>query len=107
MEETYRVIKGITVREVKYRESNRMLTILTEDGGRVSALARAADRKNSRLSAACSLMCYSEFTLFSYKGKVTINEAEPIDQFPELREDVEKLSLAAYVCRTTRYSGSR
>lgn len=98
MDEAYRVTKGIIVREVKFRESNRMLTILTEDGGRIEALARSADRRNSRLSAACSLMCYSEFTCFSYKGRTTINEAEPLDQFPEIREDIVKLSLATYVC---------
>jgi DNA repair protein RecO (recombination protein O) len=98
MDEAYRVIKGIVVREVKFRESNRMLTILTEDGGRVEALARSADRKNSRLSAGCSLMCYSEFTLFTYKGRVTVDEAEALDSFPEIQTDLQKLALASYLC---------
>jgi DNA repair protein RecO (recombination protein O) len=98
MDEAYRVIKGIVVREAKFRESNRMLTILTEDGGRVEALARAADRKNSRLAAGCSLLCYSEFTLFTYKGRVTVDEAEAVDSFPELKEDLAKLALATYFC---------
>ena len=99
MEENLRVVKGIVVREAKTKESRRVLTILTEEGGRVLATAKSADRKNSLQSqAACQLMSYSEFTLFSYRDRVSINEAVCLDMFPEIQADVLKLSLSTYVC---------
>ena len=101
MEQNLRVLKGIVVREVKTRESRRLLTILTEEGGRIQAAARSADRKNSRQSqAACQLLSYSEFTIFDYRDRMSINEAELIDMFPEIQRDVFRLSLASYVCDT-------
>lgn len=50
----------------------------------------------SHNKGACQLLCYSEFTITDYKGFSAISEANAIEMFPELRTDIDILSLASY-----------
>ena len=87
---------GLILRETPYKEADVMLTILTECRGKISVLARGARRKGSRFSAAIQLLTYSEFTLYESSGRYSLNEADPIEMFGEIRKDIVKLSLASY-----------
>ncbi len=91
-----RVDKGLILRETGYKEADVMLTILTECGGKLSVLARGAKRKSSRVSAAVQLLTYSEFTLYENAGRYTLNEAEPLEMFFGMRNDIVKLALGSY-----------
>jgi len=91
------VDKGLILRETPYKEADVMLTVLTECAGKLSVLARGARRKGSKSSAAIQLLTYSEFTLYESGGRYTLNEAEPIEMFFGIREDIVKLSLASYL----------
>ena len=89
--------KGMVIREVPFRERDRILHILTESNGVVSAVAKGAQGLKSRLVSSTSLMSYSQFELYPSKGGMyTVDDARLIDNFPGLRKDVEKLSLAVY-----------
>ncbi len=91
-----RVDKGLILRETGYKEADVMLTVLTECGGKLSVLARGAKRKSSRVSAAVQHLTYSEFTLYESSGRYTLNEAEPIEMFFGVRNDIVKLALGSY-----------
>ena len=73
-----------------------LLTILSKRNGKITAKARGLKRKNSPLTAQCQLLALSEFTLFEYRGKYTINEAVTVELFHGLRQDLGKLSLGTY-----------
>ena len=88
--------KALVLRDVKYRESDKILTVLTEDAGKLTVKAAGALRKGSRLGAAAQALCYSEMTLFENAGRWSINEAETLEQFLPLRADLSALSLGAY-----------
>lgn len=90
------VDKGLILRETPYKEADVMLSVLTECGGKLSVLARGAKRKGSRISAGIQLLTYSEFTLYESGGRYTLNEAEPIEMFYGIRNDIVKLALASY-----------
>lgn len=92
----YLKIQGLVLRRTEYNDHDVLLTILTRDQGKLTAKARGLRRKNSPLTAQCQLLAFAEFTLFEYRGMYTINEAQSIDLFPELRRDIVKLSLATY-----------
>jgi len=92
----YKVTKGLVLRETNYKESSKMLTVLTETEGKISVAARGTRRKGSRIGAASQLLAYSEMTLFNYNGRWTLNEASTIELFKSVREDVELLALGSY-----------
>ena len=64
----------------------------------MSLYAKAAKNIKSKKFSATNLLCYSEFVLQEGTDLYKVNEAEDIDIFYELREDIEKISLAHYFC---------
>ncbi len=88
--------QGLVLREVNYKEADKILTVLTRDYGKVTLKARGVRRAGSPLKAACQLLAYGEFTFFEYRGMSTINEATALELFPALRQDLELLSLGTY-----------
>lgn len=96
----YLTTQGLVLREVDYKESDKILTVLTPDRGKVTVKARGCRRKGSRLAAAAQLLAYSELTLFEYRDHFTMNEGDPLQQFLNLRADLDKLALGSYFAET-------
>ena len=88
--------RGLVLRETNYKESDKILTVLTQEGGRRTVKARGCRRRGSRLAAAAQLLVYSEMTLFEYRGLCTLDEAESLEQFRGLRGDLTLLALGSY-----------
>ena len=84
------------MRVTPYNDTDALLTVLSQDQGKLTVKARGVRRRNSPLVAACQLLSYAEFTLFEYRGMYTINEAHAIELFVPLRSDLQKLSLSTY-----------
>lgn len=53
------VTTGLVLKETRYKESDRILTILTPELGVISAAAQSSLRLKSKLFSACGLFCYS------------------------------------------------
>ena len=84
------------LRETEYKESSRILTVLTESEGRITVTAKGAKRKGSKLASVCQSLAYSDMTLFNSKGRWTLTEGRLIELFSGLRDDLELLSLGTY-----------
>ena len=92
----YLTIRGLVLRVTPYNDTDALLTVLSQDHGKLTVKARGLRRKNSPLAAPCQLLAYGEFVLFEYRGLYTINEAHSIELFHNLRKDLQKLSLGTY-----------
>ncbi len=95
------VTKGIVLRETNYKEADKILTVLTAEGGKRTVKARGCRRKGSALAASAQLLAYSDMTLFEYKDYYTLNEGATAATFRHVREDLFKLSLASYFAEVT------
>ena len=92
----FETTRGLVLRSVRYKESDKILTVLTESEGKLTLRARGALRKGGKLAAATELYTLSDMTLFSNRGRWQLNEAQTIEQFIGLRENFSSLALAAY-----------
>ena len=92
---------GLVLRQVNYQDHDQLLSVLTADYGLMTLKARGVRGRSSRLKSACQLLAYSEFTIFENRGFHTVNEASTIEMFPELRTDIELLSLASYFAQVS------
>lgn len=92
----FKTTKALVLREVRYKEADRILTLLTESDGKLTAKARGALRKSSRTAAATQQLTWSELTLFFNRGKWTVNEGSVVAGFDGLRSDIEALALGSY-----------
>jgi len=92
---------GIVLREVQYKDSSKILTVLTSDEGKLTVSAHGAHRKNSKLAAVTGLLVFSEMTLQKKRDRWTITEARSIEQFVGLRDDLKLLALGTYIAELT------
>ena len=93
--------KALVLRGVDYKESDKVLTLLTDELGKITASARGCRKKGSPIAAGCQLLCWSEMVLYEYQGRWVVKEANTERQFRGVREDLEKLALACYLAEVT------
>ena len=89
--------KGIVLSETNFSESDKMLTVLTPDLGRITCVAKGARKMQSPILSASQIFAFSELVLFRSKGEMYyINSAELIEAFYALRTDYDKLEAAMF-----------
>lgn len=90
--------EGLVIRQSDTGENDRIVTILTKDYGIVRAFANGAKKLKSRSQSATQLLSYGRFSIYCGRDHNTINEAQSIEVFFKLREDIKRLTLAQYFC---------
>ena len=81
----YLTTRGLVLRTTEYKETDRILTVLSADHGLLTMKARGVRSNRSKLKGACQLLTYAEFTVGEAHGFSSITEATAIEMFPELR----------------------
>ena len=51
--------KALVLRETAYKESDKILTLLTQEAGKLTASARGCRKKGSAIAAGCQLLVWS------------------------------------------------
>lgn len=89
---------GLIIREQQTGEDDRLVTLLTRNYGVIRAFVRGAKRIKSKSQSATQLFAYGNFSIYRGKDAYSIDEAQPIEIFFNLRNDIADLSLAQYFC---------
>ena len=87
---------GLVIRETAVGESDKILTLLTPELGKISVYCKGVRSIKSHRMAATQLFCYDELTLISRGDKYTLGEACLIENFFDIRADISKFALAQY-----------
>lgn len=87
---------GLILKEQNIGEKDKLVTVLTRHNGLVRAFVRGAKSFKNRKNSATGMFCYSKISLYKSRDTYIIDEAEPIETFFGLREDLEKISVAQY-----------
>ena len=90
-------VRGLIIRTVDIKETDRLVTIFTEEQGVMTALARGARSLKSRKLAATMQFCYGKYLLYKQGDKLWIKEAELIENFFDIGQSIEGLALANYI----------
>ena len=91
------VLKGLVLRTADYKESSKMLTVLTDSMGKISISARGAVRLKSRIATACQPMAFSEMTVSESKDRFYLKEAATLELFTGLTADLKNYALGCYI----------
>ena len=90
-------VRGLVIRTVDIKETDRLITIFTEQMGVVTALAQSARSLKSRKMAATMQFCYGNYVLYRRGDKYFVKEAELIESFFDIRQSIDGLALANYI----------
>ncbi len=92
---------ALVLREVNYKESDKILTLLTEEEGKLTVSAWGCRKKGSPIAAACQLLAWGEFTLYEFNGLWSVKETASERLFDGIRSVLEKVALASYFAEVT------
>ena len=81
-------VRGLVIRTVDIKETDRLITIFTEEMGVVSALARGARSLKSRKMSSTMQFCYANYVLTKSGEHYRIAEADLIESFFGIRNSI-------------------
>ncbi len=89
-------VKGIVIRTLKYSDFDRLITVITEEHGKLFFKACGINSLKSKNAAACSLYTYSEFVIRQNGEHAYLVRSSPL-YYPLRRGcDLCRLALAGY-----------
>lgn len=89
--------QGIVLRQVNFKEADKILTIFSRENGKIKAIAKGAKKTKSHLIGSTQVFCYSDFILYSGRSFYHVNNGEVINSFYSLRNDLYKLAYGTYI----------
>ena len=89
--------EGVVLRRRDYGESDRILVVFTRKLGRISGLAKGARKPSSKISGHLELFTRASFLVSRGRNLQLITQAETIDSFDHLREDLPGIGLGSYI----------
>jgi len=96
MSRTYKAV-GINLKSMPLGESDRLLTILTQELGLIRAVASGARKHNSKLGGRTGLFVVNQLLLAKGRSLDKITQAETIESYPGLSQDLGKLAASQYL----------
>jgi len=94
-------MEGIVLKTQNYGETHKIITILTKQQGKISAICRGANKTKSRLNAVAQPFIKATFLIYVTKGLSTVQQGEIENSFRYIREDIIKTAYAAYIMELT------
>ena len=96
MSRTYKVT-GINLKSMPLGESDRLLTILTREFGLIRAVAPGSRKHLSKLGGRSGLFVVNELLMASGRSLDKITQAETLESYPGLSQDLGKLAASQYL----------
>ena len=89
---------AIVLRQRKLGEADKVITLFSANGGKVEVVARGVRKARSRLAGHVEPLTHATFQLAQGKSFDVVTQVEIIESFAALRDDLDRLSRALYVC---------
>lgn len=88
---------AIVLRRIDLGEKDRILTILSREHGKMSAVAKGARRPGSKLGGASEPMTYSRMFLSSGRDLDVLTQAEVKESFPNAKSSITSVAYGVYM----------
>ena len=88
---------AIVLRRINLGETDKILTLLTREKGKLNAVAKGARRPASRLVGATELFGYCRMLMAVGQNLDVVTQVEVRQSFPHLRHSLEKIAAASYM----------
>lgn len=96
-------LTGIVLSSMPVGDSDRIVSLLTCEKGRISAFVRNARKSMSSLRAVSMPFTYGTFSVYASRDSYNINACENSVFFDGLSRDIEKMYYGMYFCELIKY----
>jgi len=87
---------GIVLSARDLGETDRVLSILSRERGKISAVAKGAKRPTSKLAASSQPFCYAAFQFAEGRNLDVVTQGVPRNAFYPIRASLQKIAYASY-----------
>ncbi len=95
-------VKGIIISESNYRETSKLLKIITKEYGLIGVLAKGAKSLKSKLRAFTTKLTYAEFQIYYKEDKLsTLVSVDIINPLVNIKSDLLKISYSYFLLELT------
>lgn len=91
-------VEGIIIKRRNFRDSDRILTVLTKTHGKIYVKASGVRKINSRRSGHIELLNHSMLSLYKGNGFPILTEATTINNFTSLKSNLTDIGLVLHLC---------
>jgi DNA repair protein RecO (recombination protein O) len=86
---------AIVLRRTNYGEADRVISLLTPDRGKLSAIAKGVRKQKSKLAGGLELLAVCDVTLLEGRGDMLLVTSTRLDQFyGDILHEYERMELA-------------
>ncbi len=93
--------RGIVVRTYKLGEADRIVSFVTENHGKVRAVAKGVRKTKSKFGARLEPTSHVALQLYEGRELDIVTQAESVDHFRAIREDLDRLTRAVIMLEAT------
>ncbi|HUQ85016.1 MAG TPA: DNA repair protein RecO [Candidatus Limnocylindrales bacterium] len=90
--------EGIIIKRRNYKDSDRILTVLTKTNGKIYVKAAGVRKITSRRAGHIEPINHSMLSLYQGNAFPILTEAETINNFSEIKSDLESVGHALHLC---------
>lgn len=102
MSGTYKAT-GINLKGMAFGESDRLLTVLTQEHGLIRAIAPGSRKHDSSLRGRSGLFVVNNLLIAKGRSLDKITQAESLESFPGLSQSLSKLTASQYLAELVLY----
>ncbi len=93
--------QGVALRTIRLGEADRIVTLVTLGHGKVRAVVKGVRRTKSRFGARLEPLSHVSMMCWQGRELDVVNQAEVLDTFRSVREDLERVGRAAVMLEVT------
>jgi DNA repair protein RecO (recombination protein O) len=90
-------VEAVVLRHADWGEADRLLTLFTREQGKLRAIAKGARKMRSRKAGHLEPFTHVSLMLAAGRDMWIVTQAEALNVFQPLRDDLMRMGLAAYV----------
>jgi DNA repair protein RecO (recombination protein O) len=88
--------QAIVLRQRKLGEADKIVTLYSTHNGKIDAVAKGVRRTKSRLAGHLEPLTLGSYLLAEGRDLDIVTQAETVEAFPRLRDDLERISRGLY-----------
>lgn len=89
--------EGIVLKSRSYGESNKIVTIMTREAGKVTVMARGAKKPTSRLAGVTQTFMHGLYVVQRSSGMGTLQQGEHLASMRHIQTDIVATAYASYI----------
>lgn len=92
-------VEGIVLKVTPYKESSKIINVLTKEHGLIGMIAKGASSVKSNLRTSTSLYTYGYFYIYYKENKLSLlTQVDIINNYTNIKNDITLISYMAYIC---------